>query len=48
VHNVPRSQPEVSELEQASFEPVDIRDIPDDQLDDLFGGIAVSPNTKVE
>jgi hypothetical protein len=41
---VPRSQEEVSKLEQ--FEPVDIRDIPDYELDDLFGGGAVSPSLK--
>jgi hypothetical protein len=30
----------------AEFEPVDIRDIPDDELDDLFGGTLVAPNSK--
>ena len=29
------------------FEPVDIRDIPDDELDDLFGGTIVTPYFKV-
>jgi hypothetical protein len=28
------------------FEPVDIRDIPDDQLDDLFGGRSAVPAAK--
>jgi hypothetical protein len=36
----------VSKLDQARFEPVDIRDIPDYELDDLFGGVAISPSVK--
>jgi hypothetical protein len=34
-------------LEVEEFEPVDIRDIPDDELDDLFGGMLGSPQTKL-
>jgi hypothetical protein len=33
-------------LEVTDFEPVDIRDIPDDELDELFGGTLAIPNTK--
>jgi hypothetical protein len=39
----------MSQDQESKFAVVDIREIPDDQLEDLFGGAAtgVSPNLKI-
>lgn len=37
---------EFKDLAAAKFEAVDIRAIPDDQLDDIVGGGVLKPNSK--
>jgi hypothetical protein len=38
---------EIKKLHATRFEAVDIREIPDDKLDDIVGGYAVKPNSKI-